>query len=295
MKIGINLPQTTSYDLAADVTVFAKAAEGLGFDSLWAYDRLLTPEDQSGRHGLYGMADVPWPERYGYTTDPLITLALAAAVTERVELGTGILVAPLYGPVRLAKSLAALDAASGGRVIAGLGAGWSVDEFEAAAPRPIGERGAALDEFLDVAAAVWGPDPVSFDNGRYRVSPSRFNPKPVRRIPIVLGGRGEAALERIARRADGWLPTGMPAAAVQETLTRLRQMAEKRGRDPYEINCVFQVGITDLGELGRVVDDLGALERAGVGHAYVTLPSAAANVAELLEAAGELSARLRGR
>nr|WP_250038250.1 LLM class flavin-dependent oxidoreductase [Actinoplanes maris] len=108
----------------------------------------------------------------------------------------------LYLPVRLAKSLAALDAASGGRVIAGLGAGWSADEFEAAGARPLTERGAALDEFLDVAEAVWAPDPVAFDNGRYLIAPARFNPKPARRIPIVLGGLGEAALRRASRPGD---------------------------------------------------------------------------------------------
>src|SRR5690242_310473 len=83
VKIGVNLPQTTNYDLATDVTTFAREAERLGYDSLWAYDRLLMPEDQSGVHGLYAMPDVPWPDRYGRTTDPLVTLTLAAAVTER--------------------------------------------------------------------------------------------------------------------------------------------------------------------------------------------------------------------
>ena len=290
MKIGVNLPQTTDYDLANDVTTFAREAERLGYDSLWAYDRLLMPEDQSGAHGLYGMPDVPWPVRYGESTDPLVTLTLAAAVTERAELGTGVLVPPLHTPVRLAKSLAALDAASGGRLIAGLGSGWSSDEFEAAAPRPLSERGAALDEFLDVAAAVWGPDPVTYSNGRYRIAPSRINPKPARRIPVVLGGNSEAALRRIARRADGWLPTGISAKQTGETLTRLREMAAGHGRDPYGIGVVFQVLVRDLTQPARAVDEIAALAEVGVEHVYVTLPSAANHLDELLEAA----ARLRG-
>jgi hypothetical protein len=117
VKLGVNLPQTTAYDLAHDVTVFAREAERIGFDSLWAYDRLLMPEDQSGAHGLFEIPDAPWPDRYGSSTDPLITLALVAAVTERVELGTGVVVPPLHLPVRLAKTLAALDAGSGGRLV----------------------------------------------------------------------------------------------------------------------------------------------------------------------------------
>ncbi|GAA0447953.1 LLM class F420-dependent oxidoreductase [Paractinoplanes deccanensis] len=289
MKLGVNLPQTTTFDLAHDVTAFAREAERIGFDSLWAYDRVLTPDDQSGPHGLYGMPDVPWPERYGYTTDPLVTLSMAAAVTERAELGTGVIVAPLHLPVRLAKMLSALDAASGGRLIAGLGAGWSVDEFEATAPRPLRERGAALDEFLDIAAAVWGPDPVSFDNGRYRVTSARINPKPARRIPVFLGGgRGEAALRRIARRADGWLPTAVPPQQVGETLRHLRTLAAEAGRDPDAIACVFQVGVATAPSVPKIVEEIEALAKAGVDHVYVTLPSAVSSLAELIDTAGAL-------
>jgi alkanesulfonate monooxygenase SsuD/methylene tetrahydromethanopterin reductase-like flavin-dependent oxidoreductase (luciferase family) len=86
---------------------------------------------------------------------------MAAAVTERVKLGTAVVLPPLHMPLRLAKSFATIDAASGGRLVAGLGSGWSVDEFNAIAPRPLKERGAALEEFLDIADASWGPDPVN--------------------------------------------------------------------------------------------------------------------------------------
>ena len=298
VKLGVNLPQTTAYDLAHDVTVFAREAERIGYDSLWAYDRLLMPEDQSGPHGLFEIPGAPWPDRYGRSTDPLITLALAAAVTERVELGTGVVVPPLHLPVRLAKTLAALDAASGGRLIAGLGAGWSIDEFDATAPRPHGHRGAALDEFLDIATAVWGPDPVAFDNGGYRIAPSRINPKPARSIPILLGGRGEPALRRIAKRADGWLPAAVPPAETAATLTRLREMAAAHGRDPATIGCVYQIGVADPAALSRaglarVVEQIAELTAAGVTHAYVTLPSAARDLSELLEAAESLHTAAR--
>ncbi|MEU8817288.1 LLM class F420-dependent oxidoreductase [Actinoplanes sp. NPDC048796] len=288
MKLGVNLPQTTTYDLAHDVTAFAREAEQIGFDSLWAYDRVLTPEDQTGPHGLYGMPDVPWPERYGYTTDPLVTLSMAAAVTSRIELGTGVLVPPLHVPVRLAKMLSALDAASGGRLIAGLGAGWSIDEFEASAPRPLTERGAALDEFLDVAEAVWGPDPVTFDNGRYSIKSARINPKPARRVPVILGGRGEPALRRIARRADGWLPTATAPQQVGETLTRLRDLAEAAGRDRAAITCVFQIGVAATPSVPKIVEEIEALAKVGVDHVYVTLPSALSSLTELIDTAAAL-------
>ncbi|GAA4603615.1 putative F420-dependent oxidoreductase [Actinoplanes octamycinicus] len=305
MRLGVNLPQTNKYDLARDVTEFARAAEEIGYDSLWAYERILAPEDSSGAHGLYGVPDLPWPDSYSHTTDALVTLTLAAAVTRRVELGTGVLVPGLHLPFRLARSLAALDAASGGRVIAGLGSGWSIDEFAATAPRPIEERGAALDEFLDVAAAVWGPDPVSFANERYRVAPSRVNPKPARRVPIFLAGGNRTALSRIARRADGWLPTAIPPRQVGAVLAGLREQAAAAGRDPAAVGCVFQLGVRSLAEVpdagrqpytggpAQIAEDLVALAEAGVDHAYVTLASAARDLKDLITAAQRLHKEVR--
>jgi probable F420-dependent oxidoreductase len=286
MRIGVTLPQTTHHDLTHDVTAFARAAEDIGFDSLWAYERILMPVDMSGEHGLYGMPGVPWPEHYGHTTDALVTLTLAAAVTRRASLGTGVLVPGLHLPLRLARSLAALDVASGGRVIAGLGSGWSIDEFEATAPRPLASRGAALDEFLDIAAAAWGADPVAYGNDRYRLAPARVNPKPVRHIPIYLAAGNRPAFARLARRADGWLPTGVPPAQVAATLGALRAEA---GRP---IGCIYQVGMSVL-DLGRAVEELAALSGAGVDHAYVTLSSAVHGLKDLVAAAEELYTRAR--
>jgi probable F420-dependent oxidoreductase len=305
MRLGVNLPQINRYDLAHDVTEFAQAAEEIGFDSLWAYERILAPQDTSGAHGLYGIADLPWPESYSHTTDALVTLTLAAAVTSRAELGTAVLVPGLHLPFRLARTLAALDAAAGGRVIAGLGSGWSIDEFEATAPRPIAERGKALDEFLDIAAAVWGPDPVSFANDRYRLAPSRVNPKPARRIPIYLAASNRTALGRVARRADGWLPTAVAPQRVGEILSGLRAQAASAGRDPAEIGCIFQLGMRSLaevpsrgrqpytGSIRQIVEDIVALSEAGVDHVYVTLASAAGNLKELIDAAQTLHTEVR--
>ncbi|WP_033346559.1 TIGR03619 family F420-dependent LLM class oxidoreductase [Catenuloplanes japonicus] len=288
ITLGINLPQTGNYDLTRDTVTAARAFEEIGYDSLWAFERVLAPVDQSGPHGMWGLPDVPWPARYEMTTDPLITLALAAAVTTRPQLGTGVLIAPLHVPARLAKSLASLDVASNGRLIAGLGTGWSIDEYDAVAPRPIAERGAALDEFLQVAAAVWGPDPVEFANERWRISPSRINPKPVRKIPVYLGGRGPAALRRIARHADGWLPTNMPAHEVGATLARLREMAT----DDRTLDVIFQLSVTEY-DLPRLVDTVGALADAGVGHVYATIPALLSSVDAVIDRAAEFHTAVR--
>jgi probable F420-dependent oxidoreductase len=305
LKLGANLPQTTSFSLSTDVVRGARALEEIGYDSGWAFERVLAPVDQSGKHGLLGMPDVPWPPQYSIAADPLVVLTTAAAVTTRLELGTGVLVPPMHVPLRLAKELASLDHVSGGRLIAGIGTGWSIDEYEAVAPRPIGERGAALDEFLDVAAAAWGPDPVAFTNERWSVGPARINPKPARRIPIFLGGFRPVAMRRIARRGDGWLATNVGPAQVAESLGQLRELAAEAGRDPAALDCVYQLRAGDFdevpsqgramgaGSLEQKVEDIAGLAEAGVGHVYVTLTNAVKGIDEYVDRAAELHAAVR--
>ncbi|MCO8275475.1 TIGR03619 family F420-dependent LLM class oxidoreductase [Actinoplanes sp. TRM 88003] len=306
IKLGVSLPQTTDYDLATDITDAARTAEKIGYDSVWAFERVLLPHDQSGAHGLYGVPDLPWPALYGIVSDPLITLAMAAAVTSRVELGTGVLVAPLHLPVKLAKTLASLDHSSRGRVIAGLGSGWSVDEFAATAPRPIAERGAALDEFLDVAAAVWGPNPVAVNTGRYRIDPADVNPKPARPMPVYLAGSNRTAFRRIARRADGWLPTGISSAETVAGLAQIRQLAEEEGRDPAQIRCVYQIGLVAplvevpegdrkpfTGSAGQLAADIAELAEGGVDHVYATLPYVVRDRNEYYDRLAEFHASVR--
>ena len=174
IRLGLGLPQLRQYDLAKDVTDVARAAERTGYDSVWVYERLLVPE--SPTQGLYGVPGLPWPDWYRGMAHPLVTLTLAAAVTERVRLGTGVVVAPLHGPVQLAKALATLDAASGGRVVAGLGTGWSTDEFAAAGIGPHNRRGGLLEEVIKVCRAVWGPDPVSFEGRTTKIDAAVVGP-----------------------------------------------------------------------------------------------------------------------
>ncbi|MCE0538040.1 TIGR03619 family F420-dependent LLM class oxidoreductase [Kineosporia rhizophila] len=305
IKLGMSLPQLHWYDLRTDVAAVARGYEEIGLDSAWAFERLLVPEDQSGAHGLFQMPDVPWPDYYRDAPEPLTVLTTAGAVTSRIELGTNVLVAPLHLPVRLAKTLASVDEIIGGRLIAGLGTGWSIDEYQATAPRPFAERGAALDEFLDVAEAVWGPDPVKFHNERYEITPATVGPKPARRIPVVLGGGRGRALDRIARRADGWLPTNLTPAQIGTQLAQLRQTAADHGRDPGEIGCITQVIKRDFervttagraayaGDFEQLTEDVAALAEAGVDHVFLASSSAARDRAELLDWAAAFHSAVR--
>jgi probable F420-dependent oxidoreductase len=305
MKLGMFLPQGRTFDTREGILGAARAAERIGYDSVWAWERMLYPQDQVGEHRFLGYGDGTWPAYYRSVPEPLVTLSMAAAVTTRVRLGTAILLAPLHMPLRLAKSLATLDAASNGRVIAGLGTGWSLDEFSATAPRPLGERGAALDEFLDIAEATWGPDPVSFKNERYQIFPAEIGPKPAGPIPVLLGGGGKKALDRVARRATGWLPSLTPPDQVRAILADLREKAAEYGRNPAELSCTVVVALFSLaevperdrrpytGSIAQVIQDLAALAEVGVEEVILTLPFLAVSVPELADLAAEFHQRIR--
>ncbi|MBT0771601.1 TIGR03619 family F420-dependent LLM class oxidoreductase [Kineosporia sp. J2-2] len=305
IKLGVSLPQLPWYHLNSDIVTAAQGFEQIGLDSAWAFERFLVPDDQSGPHGLYQAPDVPWPDYYRDCPDALTVLATAGAVTSRLELGTNVLVAPLHVPARLAKTVASVDRISGGRVIAGLGTGWSIDEYQAAAPRPFAERGAALDEFLDVARAVWGPDPVEFGNERYRIAPGNVGPKPARRIPVLLAGGQGRAFDRIARRADGWLPVAHLVPDLGGTLKQLRDRATGYGRRGDLLSCTVQVTVNSFepvaaqgrrpyqGSPEQLADDVAALAEAGVDHVFLACTAACRSVGELVDRAAQFHAAVR--
>ncbi|WP_204056374.1 TIGR03619 family F420-dependent LLM class oxidoreductase [Microbispora corallina] len=272
-------------DLQHDLVDAARTAEAAGYASLWTYERLLFPETPAEP---YAPPDVPWPEPQRQAADPLAVLTAAAVATEQVRLGTSVLIAALHTPVQLAKAPATIDQISGGRLVAGMGAGWSSDEFRATGAARA-DRGRFLDETLDVFDAVWGPDPVSYRGPRVVIDNASVLPKPVSRIPVLLGGGGGAkALQRIAKRADGWLPfltTPGPegAAELRASWDRIREMASVYGRDTsrMEMIVVGNVTFTDrpagpnrspfIGTLDQIMDDIHTAAEAGADELIVDL------------------------
>jgi len=245
MLFGIGLPQRGGFDLRTDLLDLCVGAEQEGFSSLWVYDRLLFPINPV--NGLYGVDGLPWIEAYQQAADPLAVLAAAAAATDRIRLGTSVLVAPLHHPLRVAKALATIDHISGGgRVVAGFGSGWSLDERRAVGTethRP----GALLDETLDVLQAAWGADPVRYTLPRGRVDSALVGPKPLAPIPLLLGGGlGTNAQERIARRAQGWMSVAETPEAMAATWRRITALAADFGRDPHTLQLVCRANIVLL-------------------------------------------------
>jgi probable F420-dependent oxidoreductase len=302
-KLGLGLPQNRQYDLGRDVPDVARAAEATGYDSLWVYERALFPEPAT--QGLYGIEGLPWPDSYRGVAEPLVTLTLAAAVTERARLGTGVLVAPLHVPFQLAKSLATLDAASGGRVVAGLGTGWSLDEYAAASVRPFAERGQALDELIEVCRAVWGPDPVSYDGHVTKIVPAVVGPKPARPIPVLLAAGSKKAQRRLVDHADGWLPVGMGAEALAAQWQALQELAAERGRTE-PIQTVLRTNAQYVAEgyagadrapfqggVDQIVGDLLAHAEVGLDEILVDLQGSTRDAQELKDVAAEVYEKAR--
>ncbi|WP_432105463.1 LLM class F420-dependent oxidoreductase [Streptomyces sp. bgisy091] len=296
--LGLGLPQAHQYDIGRDVPLVARAAEAAGYDSLWVYERILFP--QPATQGLYGVPGRPWPDNYRGVADPLITLTLAAAATERVQLGTSVLVAPLHVPFQLARSLASLDAASGGRVIAGLGTGWSLDEYAAASVAPFEQRGAVLDELLDVCAAVWGPDPVSYKGRLTTIAPSEVGPKPARPIPVYLPASSPRATRRLVDRADGWMPVAMGPAQLSQQWQRVQEAAAERGRErPLGVWARANARCTAEplpgadrkpfhGDAAQIVEDLAAHAATGVPGILLDLQATLRDATELADVAAEV-------
>lgn len=253
----------------------ARAAEALGYDSVWSGDHVVYPVESSS---LY-----PYHRGGAYSPDPLvaydalIALAVVAGCTERVELGTGVLVLPQRNPLLTAKQLASLDSLSGGRLILGAGAGWLAEEFAALDAPDFAHRGSVLEEWVAIMRACWTQDEPAFEGRHYRFDRVRFRPRPLRRIPILIGGNSRAALRRAGRIGDGWFGTAVALDEAHASIAEIRRTAVDAGRDPdlLTMACGFTVKLTReerthprhlLGTPEQVVERVRALAHAGFDH-----------------------------
>ncbi|GAT67765.1 F420-dependent oxidoreductase [Planomonospora sphaerica] len=299
MDLGLALAQYGPFASLGSVTAVARAAEELGYDSVWVGDRLLTPLAPQDPYPDGGTV----PPRHRMFLDPFAVLSVAAAVTGRVRLGSSTLNACWYPPAVLARSLATLDRLSGGRAVAGFGLGWSRDEY-AAVGVPWRGRGARLEAALDALEAVWSSDPVAYDSDLWSIAPSVIGPKPVR-LPVYLAGFAPAALDRVGRRADGWLTAALPVPVLTGMWSRVRRAAERAGRDPDRLRMVLRINphvteapaaaeaLPHTGTVAQIAGYLAAAVEAGAHEILVDLQLTAADDDHLLELATAFRDALR--
>lgn len=273
MRLGTTLPQFgNALDEADRIGEFAEMAEDVGVDSLWVGDRLLAAVDpQIG----YGGTDTV-PQEFRRALDPFALLAVAAARTTSTTLGASVLVGPLYPPAVLARSLGTIGAVSGGRLIAGMGIGWSPEEY-AGAGLGFDHRGARLDELLDGLDTLWSGTPAPLAGPRFPL-PAVHVDTPRRRPAVYLSGWSDAALRRVGRRGDGWLPVArLPTDDLDGQIDRLLRLratiddaARDAGRDPSRIRTALRVNVAAGVGAAGVADAVRRLaDRTGFTRLFV--------------------------
>ena len=247
LEVGIHLPQYGRVLSADAIARAARHAEDLGFADVWVSDHTVHPAAQ----------DYPSP----YLLDPLVALTWAAAVTERVRLGTSVLVVPTHEPLALANRLASLDSLSGGRLLLGVGVGWSKAEYDALG-HDFATRGPRLDEALDLFETVWRDDPASFDGTYSSFTDIRVLPQPAAPIPIWIGGSSEPAYRRAIERGDGYQAVGLKPDQAGAVVARLRA-----DRPETSFTISLRTGWDPQGmDPGLITEERAAFAEAGIQH-----------------------------
>jgi probable F420-dependent oxidoreductase len=284
MKIGFCLPHYGRRIEPTRLVRLAVHAEEIGLDSIWVTDHVIVPEDAS----LIYRDDM---------LDPLAVLPWLAGVTDRIALGTSVIVLPYRSPLPVAKLLASVDVLSGGRLIVGAAVGWLEGEFEALGV-PFGERASRADEALELFRALWTDEYPEIQTARHRLAGLKASPMPLQkpRPPILIGGSTQAAFRRVARLGDGWHassvnPTGFRAGAL--AVTNYWKEAGRPGtpdltlRVPILIEGVHRPAVDPAllgarhvlrGSVGNVLRELRGYQAAGCSHvalevSYSTFPA----------------------
>lgn len=249
-------------DYGIDIAELAKALEDRGFDSLYVPEHTHIPA--SRKSPFPGGGELP--RRYSHTHDPFVALSFAAAATRKLKLGTGILLVPQHEPIVTAKAIASLDRLSGGRFVFGIGGGWNVEEMEnhGATYRT---RFRQMREHVLAMKALWTQDEASYDGEFVKFDRVWSWPKPAQQPhpPIILGGETDHTLRRVIDYCDGWFPRPRGGFDVVQGVARLRQMAEKAGRDPATIATIVFGAANDA----RALESYG---KAGIQSALLAIP-----------------------
>lgn len=242
MRLGITAALT---DRDLTPAALALAVEELGFDSLWLPEHTHLPLREDLPPALVEGVRL---DDYKRCLDPLVALATAAAVTTRIGLGTGILLAAQHDPILLAKEVATLDHLSGGRVTLGVGYGWNRAEAEDHGV-DFARRRAVVGEHLAAMEAIWSADQAEFHGEFVDFGPTWSWPKPVQRprVRTLLGGGATETVLSTAAALDGWIPIG--GSGLGPAIPRLRALAEQAGRDPATLDVVPFGTIADKGKL----------------------------------------------
>jgi probable F420-dependent oxidoreductase len=260
MQIGVVFPQTELGGAVANVRAYGTGVERLGFAHLLAYDRVLGADPE---------AHAPWNGPYDIDTtfhEPFVMFGYLAACTQ-LELVTGVIILPQRQTALAAKQAVEVDLLSDGRFRFGVGIGWNAVEYEAL-NESFGERGRRMSEQIPLLRRLMTERAVTHAGDYDTITAAGLAPRPIRQIPIWIGGQSEPAYRRIGRLADGWFPQVVPGPHLDEARQIIADAAAAAGRDPSALGMEGRVRWTDRGVDG-VVDHVGRWRDAGATHVAI--------------------------
>ncbi len=276
MDYGIVLPHFGSFareDVVSRIVAAAEAAEALGYSTVWVIDHIIFPAKIEGGYAFNPLDPM---------LEPMTVLAALAMKTTRVKLGTAVLILPYRHPIYTAKVLSTIDVLSGGRLVLGVGAGWLEQEFTALG-QTIKERGSRTNETIDAIKALWTQDAPSYSGKHFQFDNIKFVPQPVQkpRPPILVGGMTQGALQRVAKRGDGWIAMAKSPDDLKSPLDTLRELTVKAGRKPEDL----QINLLPLAapSLDQVIADVPRYGELGVRHVYLSFRAWTADFSQLME------------
>ena len=249
---------------------FAQAAEELGYAHVVVFDHVLGADTTYYKNweGPYAQGDM--------FHEPFVLYGYLAAVTQKLELVTAVIILGQRQTALVAKQAAAVDVLSGGRLRLGVGIGWNAVEYEALNEN-FHDRGKRSEEQIAVLRALWTREVVDFHGRWHTITHAGLNPLPVQRpIPLWLGGRVEAVVERVGRLADGWFPQFPPDDAGRATIERMHGYARAAGRDPAAVGIEGRISLAESGP-----DAWGRLAEAwrGLGATHLSVNTMRAGLA----------------
>ena len=268
LAFGYHLPIWGPAATRETLITLSRRIEAMGFESVWVSDHVVVPFQIASRYPYNATGQFPLPPTANFL-EPLTVLSLVAGVTERLRLGTTVLVLPHRHPVLAAKMLATLDHLAPGRVIRGAGVGWMREEIELLGAS-YEARGAWTDEAIRIMRACWSQERVSH-RGRFFTFPEvGFAPRPrAGTIPIWIGGHTPRALRRVAELGDGWHAAFASPQVMRDGLATIREECRKIGRDPSTIGLSVRMALSAKRPANEVRDELKALHELGVDHVIV--------------------------
>ncbi|MGE0821466.1 MAG: LLM class F420-dependent oxidoreductase [Candidatus Binatia bacterium] len=272
MEVGILM---TATERTGDIAEIARQVEQCGFESLWIPEHPVIPV---GFKTPVPIGSGPLPEHYNRWADPFITLTVAATVTKRIKLATGICLLPEREPLMTAKVIASLDRYSGGRVVLGVGAGWLREETEVMGAQ-FKTRWRRLRETAEAMRACWTQKEPSYQGELIQFPPVRCEPKPIQKSgpPILLGGHTPKALERVAQHYDGWCPLIFDITAFKRDVDTVRKLAREAGRNS---DTLIFSPFVDPRDGNVPTDDLKQLRDIGVSRIVIFSQKLASEVAD---------------